>query len=135
MLSRATSLKAATVNRRSHRGESRTTSSSRCNNVEFGVGQFHQLRFHRRGLCHRQSNMTCDTAVHVALGGLSTRAAKSLAYVLFALKSGELGWRTRHRRRESAWRHAFASSTRRIVPLRGTEPSGTPKSAVNVANQ
>ena len=38
------------VSQRSHHRESRTTSSSRCHNVEFGVGPFHQLWLHGRAL-------------------------------------------------------------------------------------
>ena len=38
------------LSQRSHHRESRTTSSSRCHNVEFGVGPFHQLWLHGRAL-------------------------------------------------------------------------------------
>src|SRR5215207_10081194 len=67
----------------------------------------------------------CPTTVHLTELGVTP------------VCSGEwrVRWPTKQRRPARGWRHAFASSTRRIAPLRKIEPSAIPKWAVNVANQ
>ena len=72
----------------------------------------------------------------VALCALSNRDAfRELG--IHPVCSGERRgrWRTQHRRRESNWRHAFASSMRQIALLRNIEPRARSKRAAVTQNQ